>query len=591
MIISFSQVARFVWSYFRRRPGWLTLVFALLALKSGMEVALPYLVGELVDYISATEVLIAEQAFYGALPVLLLIVVAGVGYHITTVGTHFIYDWFLKFPALRDAISDAFARVQRFSTDWHNNSFAGAIVTKIKRGDASLERFADNFYNNFIPLFFVLLGMITLIWLRWTELGLVFAIGIVIYTFASVGAAMRWVAPVARTAAMHDTRTGGALADSISCNASVKMFGKERSEDRRFGQVIQRWITAMWRRYFVSNWVSLGQNLIMTMIKTILFFSAVWLWAAGQASVGDVVFIIGNYNLLQGHLRQIGNQIRETQQAANDMEELVEYRQTEPQVSDIPQAPDLIVKKGLLEFKKVTFTYSNQKVPTYKKLSLAIQPGEKIALVGHSGGGKSTFVKLLQRLYDLDSGVIQIDGQDISQVTQESLRKAVSLVPQDPVLFHRSLSENISYAKPKATLKEIEKAARQAHAHEFIQQLPERYDTLVGERGVKLSGGERQRVAIARAVLADAPILVLDEATSSLDSISEGYIQEALEYLMRGRTTLVVAHRLSTIKKADRILVFDKGKVIEEGSHASLLRKQGLYHHFYQLQAGGFIGE
>ncbi len=330
----------------------------------------------------------------------------------------------------------------------------------------------------------------------------------------------------------------------------------------------------------------------MTTIKTILFFAAVWLWATGRASVGDVVFIIANYNLLQGHLRQIGNQIRETQQAANDMEEMVEYSRTEPQVADIPAAKELRATKGQIEFDRVTFTYANQQRPIYKKLSLTIQSGEKVALVGHSGGGKSTFVKLIQRLYDVDLGVIQIDGQDIAKVTQESLRRTVSLVPQEPVLFHRSIAENIAYARPKATQAEIQKAAKQAHAHEFIRQLPEQYQTLVGERGVKLSGGERQRVAIARAILADAPILILDEATSSLDSISEGYIQEALEYLMRGRTTLVIAHRLSTIKKADRILVFDDGKVIEEGSHAQLLRrKDGLYRQLYELQAGGFLGE
>jgi ATP-binding cassette subfamily B protein len=219
-------------------------------------------------------------------------------------------------------------------------------------------------------------------------------------------------------------------------------------------------------------------------------------------------------------------------------------------------------------------------------MSVDIASGEKLALVGPSGSGKSTFVKLVQRLYNVTGGAILVDGQDISQVTLESLRRAISLVPQDPVLFHRSLSDNIAYGRPGATQEEIIEAAKKAFAHDFITELPLGYDTLVGERGVKLSGGERQRVAIARALLADAPILILDEATSSLDSISEHYIQRALEALMQGRTTVTIAHRLSTIQKADRILVFDKGRIIEQGDHQRLMaRPHSRYKALYDMQA------
>jgi ATP-binding cassette subfamily B protein len=225
----------------------------------------------------------------------------------------------------------------------------------------------------------------------------------------------------------------------------------------------------------------------------------------------------------------------------------------------------------------VGFSYAGQTRAVFSHFELTVQPGERVALVGPTGSGKSTFVKLLHRLYDLDSGRILIDGQDISKVRQSDLRRAVAVVPQDPALFHRSIAENIAYARPDATLDEIRLAARRAHADVFIESLPKGYDTLVGERGVKLSGGERQRVAIARAFLADTPILVLDEATSSLDVETERAVQSAMEALMVGRTTVIIAHRLSTVRSADRILVFQKGSVVEEGRHADLLARNGVY--------------
>jgi ATP-binding cassette subfamily B protein len=240
----------------------------------------------------------------------------------------------------------------------------------------------------------------------------------------------------------------------------------------------------------------------------------------------------------------------------------------------------------------VTFRYGGQSRALYEDFSVTIAPGERIGLVGHSGSGKSTFVKLIQRLHDVEGGAIRIDGQDVAEVTQESLRSRIALVPQEPVLFHRSLAENIAYGKPGASMAEIVAAAKQAHAHGFIVALPGGYDTLVGERGVKLSGGERQRVALARAILADAPILILDEATSSLDSVSEALIQDAVEELMRHRTTLIVAHRLSTVQRVDRILVFDGGRIVEQGTHAQLIaRDGGHYRALFETQTLGLLGE
>jgi ATP-binding cassette subfamily B protein len=257
-----------------------------------------------------------------------------------------------------------------------------------------------------------------------------------------------------------------------------------------------------------------------------------------------------------------------------------------PEVVDPPAAPAFRPELGEIVFDRVTFRYKSAAAPLYDRFTLRIAPGERVALVGPTGSGKSTFVKLIQRLYDLQSGAILIDGQDISTVTQGSLRRAIAVVPQDPALFHRALADNISYARPDATLDEIMLAAKRARADEFIARLPKGYDTLVGERGVKLSGGERQRVAIARAFLADAPILVLDEATSSLDVETERQVQAAMEELMVGRTTIVIAHRLSTIRSADRILVFDDGRVVEEGRHAELVDRGGAYARLHAVTEG-----
>ena len=246
-------------------------------------------------------------------------------------------------------------------------------------------------------------------------------------------------------------------------------------------------------------------------------------------------------------------------------------------MKDRPGAKPIRIAKGEIAFRHVDFHYAGHETPLYRDLSLTIRAGERVGLVGPSGSGKTTLVKLIQRLYDLTGGRILIDGQDIAEAQQSSLRAQIAIVQQEPILFHRTLAENIAYARPGATMEEIERAARLANAHDFIVRLPKGYGTLVGERGVKLSGGERQRVAIARAFLADAPILILDEATSALDSESEVLIQQAMERLMEGRTSIVIAHRLSTVRSLDRILVFDSGRIVEEGSHADLYRRGGLY--------------
>jgi ATP-binding cassette subfamily B protein len=319
---------------------------------------------------------------------------------------------------------------------------------------------------------------------------------------------------------------------------------------------------------------------------------ALWLWWQGRATPGGVTFVLTSYFIVHGYLRDVGQHVANLQRSVNEMEDLVEMHTMSTGVADHPEAEPIRIDKGEVLFDRITFRYGAQTEPLFRDFTLRIRAGERVGLVGHSGSGKTTFVKLLQRLYDLNDGRILIDGQAIARASQVSLRSQLALVPQEPLLFHRSLAENIAYARPDATTEEIERAAQLANAHDFIIRQPKGYATLVGERGVKLSGGERQRVALARAFLADAPVLILDEATSSLDSESEALIQEAMARLIVGRTAIVIAHRLSTVRMLDRILVFEQGRVVEEGTHVALVRRAaGTYKRLFERQALGLVVE
>ncbi len=482
---------------------------------------------------------------------------------------------------------DAFGRVQRFSADWHANSFAGATVRKITRGMSAFDSFTDTLAFNLLPALIVVVGVTAVFTWRWPLLGGVVGGCIVVFIGVSIALSILWVSPANRAAREWDSKMSGTLADSVTGNATVKTFAAEAREDKLFTDVALMWgrrSVVSWDR---SAWTGLAQSLMLVVLQALMLTTGVYLWRDGRASAGDIASLIATQFLLTGYLRDIAQQVRSVQRGINDMDDVLDFRDAEFDVDDAPGAGVLKVSAGRIEFERVRFGYRGASRLVFEDLSLLIPPGQKVGLVGHSGAGKSTFVKLVQRLHDLDGGRICIDGQDVAGVTQASLRGAVGLVPQDPILFHRSLAENIAYGRPGASMQEIARAARLAHAAEFIEGLSKGYDTLVGERGIKLSGGERQRVAIARAILADPPILILDEATSSLDSISERYIREAIERLSSGRTTLVVAHRLSTIQKLDRILVFDRGRIVEDGPHAELMRlPDGFYRRLLEVQLG-----
>ncbi|MCP2085139.1 UNVERIFIED_ORG: ATP-binding cassette subfamily B protein [Paraburkholderia sediminicola] len=581
---AFKDVLGFTFRHWAKQPWRIFVTAALVLLSALADVLTPMFAGRLVDAIASGSASNAV-AWHAAITAFCVLGALGLGAELLRQGVFFNLIR-LTLKMMSEIAGNAFHRVQRFSTDWHANSFAGSTVRKITRGMWALDLLNDTLLVALLPSLVMLVGATVLLGWRWPMMGAVVGIGSVLYIAVTVALSLGFVAPAARLANAWDTRMGGALADAVSCNGVVKAFGAEDREEALLERVIVKWRHRT-RRTWIRGTINGGvQGSMLVAIQAAILGVALLLWVRGEASVGDITFALTMFFMLQGYLRDVGMHIRNLQRSVNDMEELVSLESQPLGIEDRPGAGPIAIGKGEIRFEHVTFHYGAKATPLYDNFSVHIAPGERVGLVGHSGSGKTTFIKLIQRLYDISEGRITIDGQDIARVQQASLRSQIAIVQQEPVLFHRSLAENIAYARPDASRAEIERAAKLASAHGFISALPQGYDTLVGERGIKLSGGERQRVAIARAFLADAPILILDEATSSLDSESEVLIQQAMERLMMGRTTLVVAHRLSTVRALDRLLVLDKGKVIEEGSHEALIRlENGLYRRLFERQA------
>jgi len=579
-LLSNGQVLGFISAFWLRRRGLLVGVIATTLLAIGLDLSLPWASGKLVDAVAAGPAHVddawsAWASFIGIY--LSLAIVRNIS-----------NKMFIPLAAwnMSELTDEAFKRVQSFSADWHADAFAGATVRRISRAMWGYDTVSDAVVLWLGPAFAVLIGMSVIMLMRWPLVGLYSLVVVGIYVAANVMLTEKFVRPANLRSVALDSRLGGALADAVTGNATVRSFGAEGREEGRLAKV-----TALWRDAVMVTWnrgtdVWLVMNFLLAALQAGLTGLLIWQWTLGKASAGDVAFGVTAFMLMSSYLRNIGDNIRMLQKGLADTEDVARFARTAPQVADVQGAPTFVGQQGEIVFEAATFRYKSVTEPLFVDFNLTIAPGERIALVGPTGAGKSTFVKLIQRLYDLQSGAIRIDGQDIAKVAQGSLRSAIALVAQDPILFHRTIAENIAYARPGATQDEIELAARRARAHDFIARLPRGYGTLVGERGVKLSGGERQRVAIARAFLADAPILVLDEATSSLDVETERDVQAAMEALMVGRTTIVIAHRLSTIRSADRILVFEHGKIVEEGSHAALVAKGGTYARLHAVTVG-----
>ncbi|HTR08638.1 MAG TPA: ABC transporter ATP-binding protein [Paraburkholderia sp.] len=582
---TFRKVLGFTFRHWSRQPMRVTTVALASLLGALADVFTPHYAGQLVDALTHSATAGSTAAWHAAVVAFWALTALGLGGTIMRQGAYRNII-VLTLKMMSEIATHAFHRVQRFSTDWHANSFAGSTVRKITRGMWALDLLNDTLLVALFPSLVMLVGSTLLLALQWPVMGLVVGLGSALYLAITVSLSLYYVAPSARLANQWDTKMGGALADSISCNAVVKAFGAEAREEARLTRVVAKWNSRTrrtWRRGTLNGGV---QGALLVGMQAAILGAALLLWARGLASVGDITFALTLFFLLKGYLRDVGMHVRNLQRSVNDMEELVTLDAEPLGIEDAAGAPPIVIDQGDIRFESMTFRYGALDRPLYENLSLRIAPGERVGLVGHSGSGKTTLIKLIQRLYDVSGGRITIDGQDIARVQQTSLRSQIAIVQQEPVLFHRSLAENIAYARPGATHAEIERAAKLASAHDFIMALPHGYDTLVGERGVKLSGGERQRVAIARAFLANAPILIFDEATSSLDSESEVLIQQAMERLMEGRTTVVIAHRLSTVRALDRLLVLERGRVVEEGTHDALVRREnGLYRRLFERQA------
>jgi ATP-binding cassette subfamily B protein len=578
---SYRKVLSFIFRHWAHQPWRVVTMFALFMLATVLDVLTPLYAGQLVDVVSTG----GAGAFNTAIFACVILVGLGLGgVVIRQFGFMAIIEFTLRI--MSDVARDAFHRVQRFSTDWHANTFAGSTVRKVTRGMWGIDSLNDVLIIFLFPSLVMLVGTSILLGLIWPLMGIAIGVGSILYIALTVALSVGYVSPAASLANMWDTRMGGALADAISCNAVVKGFGAEDREELRLDGVVGKWrsrTARTWRRGTLNGGI---QAAVLIGVRTMVIALAILFWQRGVAEAGDIALVLTSFFVLQGYLRDIGQHIRNLQRAVNDMEELVDVHLTPLGIADRPGAKALMIEEGRIDYDHVTFQYGKHATPLYQDFSVTIPAGQRVGLVGPSGSGKTTFVKLIQRLYDVNEGGILIDGRDIREATQASLRGQIAIVQQEPVLFHRSLAENIAYARPGATRAEIIEAAKLASAHDFIVALPKGYETLVGERGVKLSGGERQRVAIARAFLADSPILILDEATSSLDSESEVLIQKAMERLMVGRTTIVIAHRLSTVRALDRLLVFDKGKIVEEGTHEQLVKREGgIYRRLFERQA------
>ena len=553
---------------------------------TAVDLGIPYLFKLFFDTFALEEPL---QGVTGKLFKILLMISGGAIIHwLFQRGIHFTVAYF-EVGVMRDLYDTCFDYLHKHSHRFFADNFTGSLVKKVGRFTRSFEGYVDRMYFDLIPLFLkITFIFVILFWIK-PIIGLIMLGWSVIFIFSTLWfAKWKWKYDIARS--KMDTKVTGALADTITNNANIKFFTSLKHEARKFGTITRKWAKATILEWNVSQLADAGQGLMMILLEFLILYFAIQGWAAGQITIGDFVWMQAYLFEIFQNIWRFGRNVRDLYKNLADAEEMTVVLDQKHEIQDLEDAKAISIVRGKLEFERVCFSYGHEETEVVHGLSFMVKPGEKVALVGPSGGGKSTLIKLMLRLFDIQKGRILIDDQDISQVTQDSLRSQISFVPQDPILFHRTLMENIRYGHLEATDEEVMAAAKLANCHEFIQKFPKKYDTFVGERGVKLSGGERQRVAIARAILANAQILILDEATSALDSASEAQIQQALENLMKNKTTLVIAHRLSTITKMDRIIVLQEGKVVEDGVHSELISaKSGLYRKLWELQVGGYV--
>ncbi len=499
------------------------------------------------------------------------------------------FMWRLEISVQQDIAEEVFDRLVKQSANFHANHFGGSLVSANSKLLGGYIRTADTTIFGTYPLVIGLITVSIILWPRSPQYVIALLAGTIVFI---VGALLisRPVRKLSAKSAKAESKQTGFLADAITNIMAIKSFARPNFEKKRFHQATTNTKKRMQR---FANMHQVQMN-IFAMISRTMSLTALLVAVIGVVTFNAniaTVFLIFSYtsNIIDQLFTFSNSGLRNYNRAFGDASEMVNILSQTPEVLDPIKPEPIKISKGEIIFDNIGFKHTGSDSSIFKNLDLHIKQGEKVGLVGHSGSGKSTLVRLLLRFGDINAGVINIDGQNIANIKQDDLHSRIAYVPQEPLLFHRTLAENIGYGNPDASQKEIETVAKMAYAHEFIKSLPDGYQTLVGERGVKLSGGQRQRVAIARTMIKNAPIIVLDEATSALDSQSEALIQDALWRLMQNKTAIVVAHRLSTIQKMDRIIVLDNGKIIEEGSHIELINRQGKYADLWSRQSGGFI--
>lgn len=565
----YAYVSKYVLTQYYGRGyiiSWLVIASLFL---TGSELLIPLFVGDLIDTITLGREHKSEINN-------LFLIIIGLGFF-SVCFRDVIFRLIIKFTSsiMRDMTINLFSQIQRLTTEWHINNRAGSTIRKLSRGVQAIDLFNYIIFIELIPGFFILSGASLLIGMHWPIAGFAVGISILIFMLITFTLVQRYISPAAKKANSADADLNGTISDVISCNLLVKSFAQESTEDLRVNKEAKEWHAQLARFWHRSATAGSIQYVMLVGLNAILISIGLGLWFYGHATPGDVTYIITTYAIINTYLRSMENNIRNLQRSINEMEDLAYLMDEKTEKYNTEMFCEKKSQGSSISFDNVSFRYPSQHNMLYKNFNLSIQPGEKIGVVGYSGSGKTTFIKLLQRLYDIQSGTIRIDGKDIKDISIHCIRSNISIVSQEPILFHRTLLENITYGTDCNDLSEIHKAAKCSRIHDYIKSLPLGYDTVVGERGLKLSGGEKQRIALARVMLRHTPIIILDEATSNLDSILEEKIQTEITNRWTGRTLIVIAHRLSTVRQMDRILVFDNGHIVEEGNPASLLSKQG----------------
>jgi ATP-binding cassette subfamily B protein len=574
----------FIWKFVRTQPWVFFFIFLLSFIWSVDATVLPYLLRLIIDTLTLHD---ADRA--GAWPVLknllLYVVILWV-----LVELGFRSRGFLQarvFPKMEADIRMAmFDHIQHHSPKYFNEHFAGSLTNKINDMTTQVTLMLQNLLN----LFFPTIATCILTVLFFSQVNPLFALILGAWIVIHFSIVFAFTPKCAKYSNIHgEVRSTlvGKIVDSLTNNFAVNLFTRFKFEKAHIAvyQMKEQETNYQAQRY--TQWMFAFLSMLFLAGAAALNGYMILYWMQGKVTTGEIIQIFNTAWNMTFMMWFAGEAIPQFFQSVGIAKQALSLMNDPQDVLDLPLAKPLVVKQGEIIFENVSFYYGEKKL--FDNKNIHIKGGEKVGLVGYSGAGKSTFVNLILRFYPLEKGRILIDSQNIAEITLESLRSQVALIPQDPLLFHRSLEENIRYGRIDASKEEVIEAAKLAHCDGFIRKSPQGYDSLVGERGTKLSGGERQRIAIARAMLAGSPILLLDEATSSLDSVTERYIQDSLEKLMQNRTTVVIAHRLSTLAKMDRILVFDQGRVVEEGSHNDLLSKEGHYARMWRMQAGGFL--